>query len=155
MEERVSNKGRRSFLNWFLGGSAAALAGSVIYPVVRFISPPDVPEAATNQIEVGPTNDPDLIEKGYKIVPFGTEPVIVVRAGDDDYRAFAATCTHLDCIVEFHKPEKRLWCNCHNGEYDLNGRVVAGPPPKPLAEYEVHIVPKGSGQPGTIVVAKA
>ena len=151
----MTDTNRRGFLNWLLGTSAGALAASVFYPVARFVSPPDIPEANTNQVEAGPTNDPALIDEGFKILRFGNEPVILVRSGNDDYRAFAATCTHLDCIVEYHKDHKRLWCNCHNGEYDLQGQVVAGPPPHGLQAFKVDLVDKGPGQPRTIVVSRA
>lgn len=152
-ENRASN--RRGFLGWLLGTSGGALLVSVVYPIFRFVSPPRVPEATTNQVEAGPTNDPELLEKGFKIIRFGVEPVMVVRVADDDFRAFSATCTHLDCIVEYQKDQKRIWCNCHNGEYDLTGRNIAGPPPKPLDALRVDVVSKGPGQPGTIVVSKA
>jgi cytochrome b6-f complex iron-sulfur subunit len=148
------NPRRRSFLNWLLGGSAAGLFASVVYPVARFVSPPDVPEAATNQIEAGSTSDPELVENGFKIVRFGSDPVIVVRVSDTEYRAFAATCTHLDCIVEYRQDKRLLWCWCHNGAYDLQGRNVAGPPPRPLEAYQVNLVEK-TGQPATIVVTRA
>ena len=145
---------RRRFLDWLLGGSVTGLLASVLYPVLRFVSPPRLPEATTNQVEVGPVNDAELVDKGFKIVRFGAEPVIVVRTADGDLRAFSATCTHLDCIVEFQRDRQRIWCNCHNGEYDLNGRNVAGPPPKPLTPYNVHVATK-TGQPGTVVISKA
>jgi cytochrome b6-f complex iron-sulfur subunit len=148
------DSGRRSILNWFLGGSVSALFASAVYPIVRFISPPRLPEATTNRIEVGQTNDPELLDKGYKIVRFGTEPVILIRAGQGDLRAFAATCTHLDCIVEYQQKKKRIWCNCHNGEYDLNGQVTSGPPPKPLHQYQVHVMESGV-EAGTIVISRA
>ena len=154
MADSPTNKGRRGFLGWFLGTSTGALVASVFYPVFRFMSPPDVPEATTDQVEAGPTNDPELVEKGFKIVRFGAEPVILVRVSETDYRAYAATCTHLDCIVEYRKGEQKLWCNCHDGVYDLTGRNVAGPPPRPLQPYDVHVVSKGAGQPGTVVVAR-
>ena len=154
MEDPKPDSARRSFLNWFLGSSVAALFASAIYPVVRFMSPPSRPEATTNRIEAGQSNDPELLERGYKILRFGVEPVILVRAASGDLRAFAATCTHLDCIVEFQPKKRRLWCNCHNGGYDLNGRVIAGPPPKPLLQYEVHVLESTSG-PGTIVISRA
>ncbi len=80
--------------------------------------------------------------------------MILIRAGEGDFRAFAATCTHLDCIVEFRKGDRKIWCNCHNGQYDLNGRNVAGPPPRPLSPFEVHVVERGAGKPGTLVVSK-
>jgi Rieske Fe-S protein len=147
--------GRRSFLNWFLGTAVGALFASVAYPVLRFVSPPEIPEASTNQVEAGLTNDPELLEAGYKIVRFGAEPVILVRLSDREFRAFAATCTHLDCIVEYHKDKRRIWCNCHNGEYNLKGQQVAGPPPRPLETYKVDLVAQASGQPQQIVVSKA
>jgi cytochrome b6-f complex iron-sulfur subunit len=146
--------GRRSFLNWFLGTSAGALAASALYPIARFVSPPHVPEATTRQIEAGLTTDPELLERGFKILRFGNEPVMLIRVSESDYRAFAATCTHLDCIVEYQKDKKRIWCNCHNGEYNLAGEQVAGPPPKPLETYQVDLVAE-SGGVERIVVSKA
>ncbi|HUP59605.1 MAG TPA: ubiquinol-cytochrome c reductase iron-sulfur subunit [Thermoanaerobaculia bacterium] len=152
--EAVPVPPRRRFLNWFLGTTAGALAVSVLYPLARFASPPHIAEAATNEVEAGPTNDPELMEKGFRIVRFGAEPVLLVKLAETDFRAFSATCTHLDCIVGYQKDRNRIWCNCHNGEYDLNGRNVAGPPPKPLTPYNVHVATK-AGQPGTVVISKA
>jgi cytochrome b6-f complex iron-sulfur subunit len=146
-------RGRRRFLNWFLNSSLAALFAAVAYPVARFLSPPDVPESTTTRLEAGRTNDPEFLERGYKIVRFGAEPVLLIRLAQDQFRAFAATCTHLDCIVEYQQAHKRIWCNCHNGEYDLNGQVVGGPPPKPLPKYNVHVLTKGT-EAGTIVISK-
>jgi Rieske Fe-S protein len=155
MANEIQGTSRRRFLNWFLGTSSGALLASISYPVLRFISPPEVPEASTNQVEAGATNDPELLDNGYKIIRFGVEPVILVRAAEGDFRAFAGTCTHLDCIVEFQKDKKRIWCNCHNGEYNLHGQQVAGPPPKPLEPFQVDLVYKGAGEPQSIVVSRA
>lgn len=154
MEQDSVNPSRRKLLNWFLGTSLGALAAAVLYPVVRFLDPPEVAEAATNQVEVGRSNDPEFLDKGYKIVQFGGDPVIVVRTGDGDFRAFAATCTHLSCIVEYRPEKSLLWCNCHNGKFDLQGRVVGGPPPEPLATFNVHLVDAGGGA-STVVVARS
>jgi cytochrome b6-f complex iron-sulfur subunit len=142
-------------LNWLLGTSAGTLLASVIYPVLRYVSPPRIPEASTAQVEAGPVNDPELLANGFKIIRFGADPVILVRAGESDVRAFSATCTHLQCIVGYRKDRERIWCNCHNGQYDLNGHNVAGPPPRPLTPYKVDIVTRNPGQPATIVVSKA
>ena len=156
---------RRRFLTWFLGTTGGAFLVSVLYPILRYVSPPRIPEASTSEVEVGPVNDPELVEKGFKIVHFGADPVIVVKLSDTDLRAFSASCTHLDCIVqydpgskeivEFRKTKQLIWCNCHNGVYDLTGRNIAGPPPKPLTPYRVHLVAKGPGQPASVVVGKA
>ena len=74
-----------------------------------------------------------------QIIRFGNKPVIVVQTSNGDVRAFAATCTHLDCTVQFKKELGVIWCACHNGKYDLNGRNISGPPPKPLDEFRVII----------------
>lgn len=145
---------RRRFVNWLLGTSFGALVASALYPVIRFASPPRIPEATTNQVEAGDTSDPLLFGKGFKIVRFGAEPVILLKVSDAEYRAFAATCTHLDCIVEYQKEQGRIICNCHGGVYDLNGTNVAGPPPRPLAAFKVNLVAKGS-EPAKIVVSRA
>jgi cytochrome b6-f complex iron-sulfur subunit len=149
----TTNVDRRTIVNWFFGTSFGALILSAVYPIVRFVSPPDIPEAATNEVEAGLTNDPELLEKGFKIVRFGAEPVLLVRLAETDFRAFSATCTHLDCVVGYKKEKNCIWCNCHNGEYDMNGRNVAGPPPKQLAPFKVQIASKNGG-PGTLVISK-
>jgi Rieske Fe-S protein len=155
VNDETQRLGRRRFLSWFLGTSAGALAAAILYPILRFVSPPEIPEATTAQVEVGPANDPELLDKGFKIVRFGAEPVIVIRVSETDFRAFAATCTHLDCVVEYRKGQQAIWCNCHNGQYDLAGKNVAGPPPKPLAAFSVHRVARGTGQPETLVVERS
>jgi Rieske Fe-S protein len=80
--------------------------------------------------------------------------VILIRVSETDYRAFSATCTHLQCIVTFRRSRQLIWCYCHNGVYDLKGRNIAGPPPKPLTPYVVHLLTGGPGQPQKLVVSK-
>ena len=146
---------RRRFVNWFLGTSVGAAFASMAYPVFQFLSPPEVPEAGVHQVEAGPTNDPEFLDNGFRIIRFGVEPVIVVRLSETDFRAFSGTCTHLDCIVEFQKGERRLWCNCHNGGYDMTGRNTVGPPPRPLETFEVDLVQESASQPAKVVVSRA
>ncbi len=147
-------QGRRSFLGWFLGATVTALFTSIAYPVARFLGTPSQPEVAASQVQVGLTDDPDFAAKGFKIVRFGSEPVIVIKLSDTDIRAFSAVCTHLACIVGYRKKKHDIYCNCHGGTYDLQGRNIAGPPPRPLTPYKVNIVAK-AGQPGTIFISKA
>ncbi|RCK77566.1 MAG: Ubiquinol-cytochrome C reductase iron-sulfur subunit [Ignavibacteriae bacterium] len=60
-----------------------------------------------------------------------------MRTPKGDFRAFDATCTHLDCTVQYKKDMGVIWCACHNGKYDLNGRNISGPPPRPLIPFKV------------------
>lgn len=137
---------RRRFLNWFLGTSLGAMCASILYPLARYIIPPDVPEAQTSRVVAG--REGDLKPNEGKVFRFGDRPAIIVRQADGRYRAYSATCTHLNCTVQYRGDLKQLWCACHNGFYDLNGKNVAGPPPRPLDEYAVNV----SG--GEIVVSR-
>jgi nitrite reductase/ring-hydroxylating ferredoxin subunit len=120
-----------------LGTWAAGVVGSILYPIVRYLVPPDVPEAAGLSASAG--SAATLAPNSARIVPFGASPVIVVRTGVGELRAFAATCTHLDCTVQYRPDLGHIWCACHNGHYDLNGRNIAGPPPQPLASFDVDL----------------
>jgi len=126
---------KRNFLKIILSGGIVALAGSILYPIFAFLKPPKQGEVEVSSVKVGKLKD---IEKNSgTIVKFGTKPVILVRTDTGDLRAFSATCTHLDCTVQYRKDFGMIWCACHNGKYDLNGRNVSGPPPRPLNEYRV------------------
>ena len=67
---------------------------------------------------------------------------------DSGFLALSRTCTHLGCVVPFQKdepsldklaPEGRFNCPCHGDTYDRYGRVISGPPPRPLDLHPVTI----------------
>ena len=128
---------RRRFLDRVLGIWASGVLASILYPIVRYLVPPEVPEAAAVSVSGGSATT--LAPNSARIVPFGTRPVIVVRVTTGELRAFAATCTHLDCTVQYRPDLGHIWCACHNGHYDLNGRNISGPPPQPLAPFDVDL----------------
>ncbi len=66
------------------------------------------------------------------------QTVFLVRDGDG-VRALSATCTHLGCQVRWEKEKKRFLCPCHGGVYDAQGRVLEGPPPRPLDTIAVRV----------------
>jgi len=127
---------RRRLLGMLLGSSLAASLASILYPILKFVQPP-----ATGEIEVdsvAAARAGELAPGAGKIFRFGARPGLLVRLPDGSYRGFTATCTHLNCTVQYRGQEQDIWCACHNGIYDLHGRNVSGPPPRPLEEYDVH-----------------
>ncbi len=133
--EAQVQKGKRDFLKYILGGSVIAWVASVFYPLLAYLKPPKQAEVEVTSVKVGKLSS---IEKDSgTLVRFGNKPVILVRAATGELRAFDATCTHLDCTVQYRKDMGLIWCACHNGHYDFNGRNVGGPPPRPLDEYRV------------------
>jgi Rieske Fe-S protein len=67
------------------------------------------------------------------------ETVFLVWTGARDVHAFSATCTHLGCQVLWDGAAHRFRCPCHGGAYDAQGRVIAGPPPRPLDRLEARV----------------
>lgn len=132
---------RKEFLDRLLGIAATAVAASIVYPIVRFLIPPASGEANVNQVKL-PFGRKDIAAEASKskTFRFGRKLGIIVLMPDDELRAFSAECTHLDCIVQNVPKEGVLWCACHNGRYDLTGKNISGPPPRPLARYAVNEV---------------
>jgi Rieske Fe-S protein len=126
---------RRGFLKFVLSGGLLALAGTIVYPILAYLKPPKEGEVEVSSVSAGKLSE--IENESGRIVKFGTKPLILIRTAAGELRAFSATCTHLDCTVQFRKDFGLIWCACHNGKYDLNGRNVSGPPPRPLDEYRV------------------
>src|SRR5215472_5116509 len=87
----------------------------------------------------GEINKAELKANSGQIFKFGSQPGILIRTSEGDLRAFTAICTHLACIVQYRSDLSHIWCACHNGHFDLNGKNITGPPPRPLEPYVVNV----------------
>lgn len=86
--------------------------------------------ASAKEIPEGGSIVFDFPEKG--------NPCLLVRIDPERFVAFGQKCTHLGCPVLFRPKERRLYCPCHEGFFDAaDGRVLAGPPPRPLPRVEL------------------
>jgi Rieske Fe-S protein len=128
---------RRRILNLLLGSSTLATLTAIFYPIIRFMVPPRLVESSA--LSVVAAKRSELRSNEGKVFKFGTKPGILIQAPTGEYRAFTAICTHLDCTVQYLADEKMIWCACHNGRYDLTGKNISGPPPRPLEEFHVNI----------------
>jgi len=128
---------RRTVLNYFLGSSIGATISAIVYPVIQFLIPPVVSEAAQSNVVAATANE--LRPGTAKIFKFGSSPGLLLRTPTGDIRAFSAVCTHLNCTVQYRPDLEHIWCACHDGHYDINGKNISGPPPRPLEQYEVNV----------------
>jgi cytochrome b6-f complex iron-sulfur subunit len=128
---------RRRFVQVMLGGGLLASAASFLYPVLRYLSPPAAVDMGADTVVAAKASE--LPPNSAKIFRFGSKPGLLLRDSEGEYRAMSATCTHLSCTVQYRSETRQVWCACHNGTYDLNGRNISGPPPRPLEAYEVHV----------------
>ena len=128
---------RRRMVGIFLGSGLLASFASFIYPVLRYLVPPAVVDLGGDEVVAAKLGD--LKPNSGKIFRFGSRPGLLIMESDGTYRALSATCTHLACTVQYRSDLREVWCACHNGIYDLNGRNVSGPPPRPLDVFDVHL----------------
>lgn len=119
---------RRSFLSLLLAILGSTALVTFVYPLVRFLAPP---EAKTPADKLTIKKD-DILPGEAKQILFGNTPAIVINIYGKGYIALSKVCTHLGCLVEYNKEKGQLVCPCHAGVYNLEGHVVSGPPPKPL-----------------------
>ena len=129
--------GRRGFLDALLSGSVLAFLGAVFYPVTRYLTPPPVAESTASVVTAGTVGE--FRPNSGKVFRFGSKPAILVRLPSGEFRAFSAVCTHLQCTVQYRPDLEAIWCPCHNGVFNLGGKNVSGPPPRPLDAFDVMV----------------
>ena len=72
--------------------------------------------------------------------PNAHDTAVLVRLSDSEFVAFSQKCTHLSCAVIPKPAEGVFHCPCHEGLFDLRtGRVLAGPPPRPLPRILIEV----------------
>jgi len=133
-EPRIS---RRSFLDWLLTGGLVAWAIAFVAPVLSYVWPAQRRGPSTQSVSAGKAGD--FKDWESKMVAVSGQPVLVFRT-PQGFRAFSAVCTHLGCIVAWNAARHDIECPCHAGVFDADGKVVSGPPPRPLPEYSVVVV---------------
>lgn len=141
-EAASSSTSRRRFLDLLLGASALGWIASVAYPIIRYLKP--LPQTGpTGPTRLTRDEAAKLEEKKFVIVPVSGQRVIVFQSQNELF-AFSAKCTHEGCTVTFQPSQSVIWCPCHDGRFDLKGRVLSGPPPQPLAKYIAQRQPDGA-----------
>ena len=151
MDQRASSEAgvdRRTVLTGTIAAIGGVVSGLLGVPAAAVLRSPSA-GAADSWIRVGPVT---AVEPGT-IVPLSVSVEekqgwvserrnLTLFLKTDDGRNFEAlsnVCTHLGCWVTLSEAVERpgFYCACHDGWFDLDGNVVAGPPPAPLARLEV------------------
>ena len=134
----MGGESRRDFLRAGLGIWAVLSAIPVLGMVAQYLTPR--PPAAAGKETILAAKTDDIPPDAPKIVRFNKEPVIVLLTSTGQYKAFSARCTHLGCTVQYQtEGGPHFGCNCHGSEYDMNGKNISGPAPRPLPPFRVSI----------------
>lgn len=68
--------------------------------------------------------------EGYRVA--SRTGVVFARREAGGLVGTSAICTHLGCTVRWDARTDAFACPCHGGAFARDGRVLAGPPPRPL-----------------------
>ena len=137
---------RRKFLKYVVAGGASVVAVAVAVPLVTdFLSPTwqktqnaAYPITRTDAIPVGTPTFVRFEERVPDAWIVSTESLglwIVTKDGKN-YNVFDPHCTHLKCPFYWDDQAGIFVCPCHGGRFDIDGKVLAGPPPRPLDRWE-------------------
>ncbi len=140
---------RRGFFRNLVNGIGAAIVAALAVPLGGFFVLPAFKRSKTVWKEIGPLDD--FVAGEIRLVPlkplqrrewpddWGTEAAWVYRKGERDFVVYDLHCTHVGCPVNWSPQAKRFFSPCHGGVFDPDGRVLSGPPPRPLDRYETKI----------------
>jgi Rieske Fe-S protein len=129
---------RRDFMKLVNKGLVVTGALVITAPVVAYFYPSDLQETPSEPVRVCSVDELPVGES--KTIGYGRYPALVINT-PEGLRAFSAVCTHFACIVKWENQEGLIYCPCHDGYFDpLDGHVVSGPPPLPLAAIPVNVV---------------
>jgi len=124
---------RRSFLG-VLGTLFGVTAfGSVAYPLLRYLGPPQA------EIDAGKQSFKKADVGDAREIVFQNTPAIIINRPGKGYIALSRVCTHLGCLIDYDRKSKKLICPCHAGFFNLEGRVESGPPPKALTTFPLRV----------------
>jgi Rieske Fe-S protein len=148
MDDASRSQSRR---HWLLRALETTISISVLviaFPILWFLKPRKATQPTGALEVVAPYRVNQLVPDAQGNWPppfdFGGKPCLLIKTQEGEIRAFNAVCTHTDCTVMFRPKKHDIFCNCHNGVYNLGGGNVSGPPPRPLEAYKVTL----RGKPG-------
>ena len=133
VEERLVT--RRQFAKFLTLTSLGMLVGNAWIVVRNLFKPPAEAPAA---LRIAAASEVPLGSVRLFAYPGPNDPCILIRTASGALHAYSQKCTHLSCAVYCDAEARTLECPCHNGTFALeDGRVVKGPPPRPLPRIRV------------------
>lgn len=134
---------RRTFLKKVIKSFFLVLSISIM-PLLAYLYPFRIKEKNLTFLPI--IKEEEIPERGLKRVDFSYEKgdrkinsyVFLVQSGKG-LIALLPVCTHLGCIVKWSDIKGEFLCPCHGGKYDMEGKVIGGPPPAPLNRLPLEI----------------
>jgi menaquinol-cytochrome c reductase iron-sulfur subunit len=149
-DNQDSTVNRRQFLSRFILAAAGTVAAALAVPLIGYFLSPTlkkkrqevrIPLIATSDV---PINTPifvtyqETVQDGWVK---GTESMgawVLTKEGKT-FVVFDPHCTHLNCLFAWNPGLKTFQCPCHGSVFDIDGKVLAGPAPRPLDHMQFTI----------------
>lgn len=124
---------RRGFIDLIIALGSGITALALLVPSLMYLWPA-AKGGGAEKVEVEGAQS--LAPGRARTIQVGSQAVIVLRKRSG-FEAYSASCTHLGCLVKWDAGKKEFLCPCHAAVFDENGKVVSGPPPAPLPQWQV------------------
>ncbi len=137
--------GRREFIKKALTGVLVLLGLGFLVPAVKIVAPVSsrdkelayFPLLAEEEV---PRIGVKKAELTFAVLGKERKARVFIVSSFKGPVVFSAICSHLGCLVSYHKEKQEFVCPCHGGKYDLTGRNISGPPPAPLTRFPLKIL---------------
>ncbi|MCS7224585.1 MAG: Rieske (2Fe-2S) protein [Armatimonadetes bacterium] len=146
MDQKVR---RRRVLDILVKWAAAGVAGVFSIPALIAMVVPAFRRPTAVWIRLGPisefsVNRPTAVSVSYQkrdgwVVRGFRRTVFVSALGPREFKVFSNICTHAACAVNWDDKRQGFYCPCHDALFARDGRVLSGPPPRPLDELPTKI----------------
>ena len=123
---------RRDFISKSLLVSGAILVGSTLIESCK----KKPAENINFTLDLSDPANAALANIGGSVVH---DKIIVIKTGASSFAALSNICTHNGCTLTYLSTTNILVCPCHGGTFNIQGKVVSGPPPAELSAYKTSI----------------
>ena len=110
------------------------LIGYVISPALKRKQASWMPVGKVKDLPVDEPKDLDYavtVKDGY-LETRQTKAVWTLKHQDGTVTVYSPICPHLGCGYRWNSQERKFKCPCHGSMYDIHGKVLGGPAPRPL-----------------------
>ena len=147
--EQANGTKRRSFFLAAIYGLWALITAAVSLPAAVYLLFPPRARKSEEWTEAGdsskltPASPVEMVFRrnrtdGWRVISEKSAAWVVKGAGNEVV-AFAPQCTHLGCAYHWDARKSEFVCPCHASTFALDGKVTAGPAPRPLDRYKIKI----------------
>ncbi|NWG16232.1 MAG: ubiquinol-cytochrome c reductase iron-sulfur subunit [Chloroflexi bacterium] len=139
---------RREFMDRSIKAIGAFIGLTMGIPAVGYLISPALQQQPGGRVRLGRTSEVEIgvptlftvtIDKTTGWVKSEIDLAYFVYTEDGiNFTVMSNICTHLGCRTHWNEAGY-IYCPCHDGRFDVQGNVIAGPPPRPLKRVEFQV----------------